>query len=108
MKSLILMFLTFSLNTFAESMDCTGIHNTAIVFTQRVIINSRSEFVLPKMDYLSSKIKSMGNNQFEIEVFDPSNPSRSYATAIMKNKNDFVKWANWDREAIFEIACVLK
>ena len=108
MKTLILIFLSLSLKSFAETMDCTGVHNTKIVFAQRVTISSRSEFMLPKMDYLTSKIKAMGNNQFEIEVFDPSNPSRSYATAIMKNANDFVKWANWDREAIFEIACVLK
>lgn len=106
MKILILTFLAFSSFTFATTLDCSGSHNTKVLFTQRVTLNARSEAKLPKLGYIEAKIKSMGNYQFEIEVFDPSNPSRGYATGIIKNVNDFVKWASWDREAIFEIACI--
>jgi hypothetical protein len=101
---LILFFITTPV--FSTTLDCTGIHNTSTVFTQRVNLNLRSEITLPKLAYVSSKIKSLGNNQYEIEVFNPNASARGYSTAVLKNSGDFLKWASWDREAIFEIACI--
>lgn len=105
---LLIVLLSIAPFSFAVNLDCTGIHNSKTMFTQRITINARTEVALPKLSYIQSKVKSMGNNQFEIEVFNPANPSRSYSTAVLKSAGDFLKWANWDRDAIFEIACIQK
>lgn len=90
------------------TLDCSGIHNTKTVYTQRINLDGRSrgEVKLPLLAYVTPKVKSMGKNQYEIEVFNPNVPARYYSTAILKTAGDFVKWASWDREAIFEIACI--
>lgn len=92
----------------ASTLDCSGIHNTKTIYTQRITMDGRSrgEVKLPQLSYVTPKIKSMGNNQYEIEVFNPNVPARYYSTAVLKTAGDFLKWASWDRDAIFEITCV--
>jgi hypothetical protein len=93
---------------YSATLDCSGIHNTKTIYTQRINLDGRSrgEVKLPVLAYVSPKVKSMGNNQYEIEVFNPNVTARYYSTAVLKTAGDFIKWASWDREAIFEIACV--
>ena len=102
-----LSLLNLSQAFCAITLECSGRHNTKIEYTKKIAINTRTETKLPKLGYLDTKIKSLGNSQYELEIFDPSNPSRSYSTGVLKSTNDFIKWANWDREAIYEIACVM-
>lgn len=107
MKKLItLLYCVGGLSAGATTLECSGSHNAKVMFTQRVSLDARTEAKLPKLGYIEAKIKSLGNNQYEIDAFDPSNPSRGYAVAVINSTSDFVKWASWDREAIFEIACI--
>lgn len=103
-----LIALLAALPAYSITLDCAGIHNTKTIYTQRINIDGRSrgEVKLPKLSYITPKVKSMGNNQYEIEVFNPNLPARYYSTGVLKTAGDFLKWASWDREAIFEIACI--
>tara|TARA_B110001454_G_C12723226_1_gene435958 strand:- start:20962 stop:21300 length:339 start_codon:yes stop_codon:yes gene_type:complete len=107
------LFATFTVlfvtaSGYGITLDCSASHNTKVIYTQRINIDTRSrgEVKLPQVDYITPKLKSMGNNQYEIEVFNPNVPARYYSTAVLKTAGDFVKWASWDRDAIFEIGCV--
>ncbi|GEM_PF-2842576 len=110
MKTLIisLVALFAASPAYTVTLDCSGIHNTKTIYTQRINIDGRSrgEVKLPQLSYVNPKVKSLGNNQYEIEVFNPNVPARYYSTAVLKTAGDFLKWASWDREAIFEIACI--
>jgi uncharacterized protein YgiB involved in biofilm formation len=110
MKTLITALTTLFITApaYTITLDCSGIHNTKTIYTQRINLDGRSrgEVNLPLLAYVTPKIKSMGNNQYEIEVFNANVPARYYSTAVLKTAGDFVKWASWDREAIFEIACI--
>lgn len=108
MPIIILVALLATAPAYTLTLDCSAIHNTKTIYTHRINIDARSrgEVKLPQLLYITPKVKSLGNNQYEIEVFNPNIPARYYSTGVLKTAGDFLKWASWDREAIFEIACI--
>ncbi len=53
--------------------------------------------------YLTSK----GNNVVELQTLNRYEPTRSYATSVLRAKNDFIDLAILERDYLMEVRCSL-
>lgn len=90
----------------AQSFECFGYASTQLIFQQKVNLAKQPQVALPKLAALTTKLQALGSDVFELEIFDPNIPARSYASGKMASAKDFLKWTYWDRESLLEIKCV--
>ncbi len=114
MKKLILVFsFLFTLTMWAkastaDSLMCTVKMSTEIVSEDEVIAPLGIAKSFGELDPYRFKITKLGDAQFEVEVFDPSLPARSYSQGILRQAGDEVKWAFWSSDVLLDVACRLK
>lgn len=109
MSRKVLFSVTFSLAALsiahAETLECEVKVNTELSSRQSLKLTSGEAKAFGKLKDYAFKLNNKGDGRFELEVFDPSAPSRSYAEAKLRDAGDEVRWTLWSREILLEAAC---
>jgi hypothetical protein len=109
-KILALGALICSLNSMAASydMNCTATHNMDKVIETRVTVQDGDRNkAFGEYENFRFFVTAAGNNTVEVQSFDSSTPSRTYATSKMSEKGNFVELSIWTRDYLLEVRCTL-
>lgn len=94
-------------NAQSEELFCTlSVNLEKIAETQFQIENGSRVKYIDAGDFVFY-VANKGEAKFEIEVFDGSAPSRSYAQGILRSASDDLKWSLWTRDVLLETNCKL-
>ncbi|NUM88948.1 MAG: hypothetical protein HUU37_07075, partial [Bdellovibrionales bacterium] len=76
-----------------------------LVMERRVSVGDRATVDVGEAGALRMKVSHRGGSVFEVEVFDPSLPARSYAEGTLREMGDRVTWSFWSRDALRSAGC---
>ena len=99
--------LLLSVNSFASNLLCSLKVNLETIDEREIEVSAKEKVNFTDYENYRFFITNNSNDQYTIEVFDGDTPSRSYATGILKNQNDSVKWSLWTRDIILDADCSL-
>ncbi len=82
MKKMIgsVLFLIMASSSYAQDISCQILVNTEVVNETTVSVEANSKTVYGDVEGYRFMINNLGSSKYEIEIFDPSGPSRSYAS----------------------------
>lgn len=106
---LLLSFFTFSASAKDLQLDCELSHNKSTVFTRSLSLKAGQKNVtVGSYDLFDVIVSSLGQNKIELQIYNASEPSRSYASGMLTDKSSEVSMALWTREFLMEASCSLK
>jgi hypothetical protein len=88
-----------------EELSCQMQVNGSVVATSNVKVAPRSTVKVVEIEGFLAKVTSRGESRFELEIYDPATPSRSYAEGVLRASSDQLKWSLWRRDILLEFAC---
>lgn len=78
------------------------------VFQQKVVLQEGDKNkLIGDFNEFSFYLTSKGNRIVELQTLNQIEPTRSYATGILREKNDFIDLAIWKRDYLMEVRCSL-
>ena len=107
MKYLLSMMLFLPSVAFSQTLNCSLIINNTVVEKNSVEIVQGEKVAIFNYDGLKVSSIVRTSSKFEIEVFNPFEPSRSYAVGELREKSDDLSLVSWKREQILEVNCTL-
>lgn len=109
MKKMIasVLFLIMTSSSYAQDISCQILVNTEIVNESTISVEANSKMVYGDVEGYRFMINNLGASKYEIEIFDPSGPSRSYASGTLKTEDDKISWTFWSRDIMLESNCRL-
>ncbi len=109
MKKMIFALILISTASLvsAEEVTCRISLNTEIQSETSFEIEANSKVLVGEIDGFRISLNNHGSSKYELEIFDPSGPSRSYAAGILKNPQDEITWTLWSREVLLDSSCHL-
>lgn len=84
---------------------CDVHENLDLVMERKVSVGDRATVDVGEAGALRMKVSHRGDSNFEVEVFDPSLPARSYAEGVLREAGDRVSWSFWSRDALRTASC---
>lgn len=108
MKFVILASLLFSFTSFAKDMNlsCKASFNMETVFESEVTLGNEKVNVGEFENFIYF-VTQKADGRVELQSHDMDEPSRSYATASLKNVGDYVELSIWNRAYIMDVRCTL-
>lgn len=91
----------------AEDLYCEVKANTESILAKSLTLPTASTARLVQFNGFVVKITNLDKAQFEIEVFDPNVPSRSYANGFLHSSTDELKLSLWSENILLEAKCKL-
>ncbi len=91
----------------ATLLVCQMKVNTQLLLEQTVEVGPEA-VVVGEVEGYKLKVKKTAKDVFELDVFDYSAASRSYASSTLRYKKDVLSWSLWTREVLVEASCRLK
>ena len=110
MKKLIFfcMFL-FSSLSFAEDLLCVVKVNLSVVGEVEISVAPSSAHThYMEVEGFRFYITNKGHSKFELEIYNPNDPSRGYAEGFLRTAEDQLTWTLWSRDILLESSCRLK
>lgn len=105
MKTLILIFISLTAYANTNLVDCAFKINLSTIeqLQKKVHIDEKVTF----FNYEEFKITVLRKTttKIEIEVYNANEPSRSYATGNLFDREDVVELAIWKRDLLLEVNC---
>ena len=98
-----LLLITTSVNAF--ELFCMVKLNLDKVISTRVEVPVNSSVPYGKIPGFSFKVKNLGYDKFEIDVFNGRADSRSYAEGLLRGADDELRWTLWSRSVLLETSC---
>ncbi len=108
MFKLIIFALFFSLSAPAKDLKlkCTAHHNLDLVIEEVIVLQPGAKNkVFGTFEDFRFYVTDKGADAIEVHAFNGSEPSRTYATAKLKNEGDYVEASVWNRELILDVRC---
>lgn len=102
-----LILLLFSPSTFASDLLCRVSVNSQVVSKEIIALAPNESKYFGDLANYRLKVANQEEGKYEIEVFDPNSPSRSYSLGSLKNANDELRWSFWSRDILLEASCKL-
>ena len=91
---------------FGMELSCTGELNGAEQFRSTVQLEAGQRFVpVGFVNEMEIFMSDMSNQRVELQLYNPIEPSRSYATAHVQSAGDQVQLSLWTREFWIEVKC---
>lgn len=109
MKLVLLLTTFLSLSAFAKdfNLKCESSLNSSKLFEVNVTLpQGERNNLIAKSDNYHFFVTSAGMDVVELQVYDSSEPSRSYASASL-TKAKSVELVIWKRESLLEARCTL-
>lgn len=103
----IMLALTFSTSIVASEFTCNIKINNEDVHNTSFEVSEGEKFMFADSSSLKFSLKAMKKEKYELEAFDLSIPSRSYATSMVKEKGDNLSYTLWTRDSLIEVKCEL-
>lgn len=108
MKSLIfVMMLFFSTSILAEELRCTVSVNMEVVAEEVFTVEAKTKVTYVNAADFVFYVANKGNSKFELEIFNVSAPSRSYAEGFLRTNEDALTWTLWTNDYLLETSCRL-
>ncbi|MEZ0392566.1 MAG: hypothetical protein ACAH59_10135 [Pseudobdellovibrionaceae bacterium] len=101
-------FFIFSLIAKAETLSCQVHKNTALVFTQELTVDPKSQVKIGELEGYRFYLNHLGSQKFEIETFDPNGPARFYSAGFLTSVDQILELTNWTRDILLSITCQRK
>lgn len=97
MKYLIPFF--FSISSFAADFDCSYFRNLEEVYRNDVSVSEGAkDQLIADLEEYKFFMTSLSGGRFELQALNVSEPSRTYATAILGRENRELSLVIWKRE----------
>lgn len=107
-KLMLICTLLLSSGVYANELLCSVSQGLVEVSISDVKVAPGEKASYETLDGYMFSVKNLGDSKFELDVFDSSTPSRSYASGILKSPSDTLSWTYWSRETLIETNCHLK
>lgn len=106
---LLLAILPFSAWGKDLALDCELKHNQTLIFTRSLTLKTGQKNVsVGSYDLFEVLVSSKSAQEIELQIYNAAEPSRSYATGVLKDKLSQVELSLWTREFLMEAHCRLK
>ena len=92
----------------ADELRCSISQGMIEVFAADVSVSTGEKVVYGRLDGYTFSVKGLSKSRYELEIFEPLTPSRSYSAASLYTKIDSLSWTYWSREVLIETSCRLK
>lgn len=102
-----LVLLLFSPSIFASGLECKVSVNSQVVSKEIIDLAPNESKYFGDLSNYRLKVANHTGGKYEIEIFDPSWPSRSYSLGNLKSANDELRWSFWSRDILLEASCKL-
>lgn len=110
MKLLFVSLLALASSAEAQAgrpLFCKALYNNETVLAHEVEVkNERATF--GEFDEFTFYLTAKNDNKVELQSYNAADPSRSYATAILKDAGDVVELSIWNNFHILDVQCKLK
>lgn len=108
MKSTLTAALVFlAVPAFAQELICQVSVNMDKTFQETLDVPENGSAFVGEVEGFRIRVNARGSSKFELEVFEGSGPSRSYAEGFLRTAEDEIKWTLWTREILLEASCRL-
>lgn len=108
MLKVLSLVLFFSISASAKDLKlkCTAQHNLDLVVEEEILLSPGAKNkVFGTYEDFRFYVTDKGADLIEVHAFNGSEPSRTYATAKLKDAGDFVEASVWNRELILDVRC---
>jgi hypothetical protein len=92
---------------FSQDVSCEFLVNSELVSDTKMSLEPKVKKMFEKQDNFRFYFTSLGNSKYEIEVYNPSEPSRIYSSGYLRSSHDRIEWAQMAEDYLFEISCRL-
>ncbi len=108
MKMIVLVSLLFSFSSFAKEMNfsCKATYNMETVLDTKATLGEQ-KVNFGGFDNFNYSLSQQADGKIELQSYDVSEPSRSYAVASVKNPGDYVELSIWNRNFVMGVRCTL-
>ena len=101
----VFLVLLLSFGAFAQSFECKVSFNSQSQTLTDLEFNNSNQIKLGQADSFTVYLNKNIDNQFSIEVYDPSVPSRTYSQGLI-DKITPLSYTLWLRGTLLEIKCL--
>lgn len=106
MKRVALLSLLLTGTTFGQVFHCTGTYNSDSKLDKKVELGSQMT-TFGALDAFNFHLQRKADGRIELQASNMEEPSRSYATASIKNPGDNVELSIWTKYYLMEVRCAL-
>ncbi len=89
----------------AVDLNCLIKDAEQVIVERRVEVGEQQKVLFFEYKDFRFEISNFSNTDFEIEVYDPNVPARTYSRSRLINKSDYVSWSLWTRYASLDMEC---
>jgi len=105
-KIITLLLLSCSLATSAAKLNCSLENRGSFQWERAVEIEDGAKMEIGSFNNHIFYVYKNGD-QFELDAYDVSVPSRSYALANLVESEDTLSWSFWSRKVLLAFKCIL-
>ena len=108
MKTLItsILFLTSIAFAEAQTFQCKATYNLETAFDRKINLED-TPITFGEAEAFNFHLQRKDDGRIELQASNMEEPSRSYATALIKNPGDNVELSVWTNFYIIEARCTL-
>lgn len=108
MKKLMALILFFFVTqVYATTLNCSTSINTELIGSSQFEIETGEQVTYESYDGFQLMVNKHSDVDYELEIYNPYIPSRSYAGGILKNFDDKLSWSYWTRDILIGTVCTL-
>lgn len=105
-RALISVLALLPFLAFGMELSCRGELNGAEQFRTLINLPTGQRMVpVGQIGELEIFLSAVGDQQVELQLYNPLEPSRSYATAALRSAGERVQLAFWSRAFWIEVQC---
>jgi hypothetical protein len=108
MKYLLIASALLSSQAFAKDMtfNCMAKLNAGQVFESQVVLKpGQSNLTIGGVEGINFLLSSKSNGVIELQLYNPEEPSRTYATTSFKGAGSFVEISLWKQDYMLDLRC---
>jgi hypothetical protein len=107
------LFLGFILSAWmgqamAEDLVCQIKINTGLVSEINVTLAPKIRKMFDTYEGYRFYLNNLGDKKFEVEVYNPADPSRGYAEGFLRTQEDKLGWILWSQDILLDVSCKLQ
>lgn len=91
----------------ASDLVCQIKVNTGLFSEVNITLAPQTRKMFDEYEGYRFYLNNLGDKKFEVEVYNPADPSRGYAEGFLRTQEDKLGWILWSQEILLDVSCKL-
>lgn len=99
------LFISHPLHAASKNLLCEISKNKDLLVQKNVSVPLGSKVLFAQIESYEFKMQNLGQEEYELEVYNIYEPSRTYIQTRLFETQDILKYTLWNRNILLEVQC---